>query len=510
MLAQVFAQASIVNDFANLGGQYSTAVLPQPLSDPEWVHFNEGLAQRLGLDMSIPQARALLLQLCAGQNSLPGGKTVATVYSGHQFGVWAGQLGDGRAHLLGRVVGPQANVEWQLKGSGRTPYSRMGDGRAVLRSSIREYLGSHAMSALGVPTTEALALVRSHDVVYREQMESAAIVLRTAPTFLRFGSYEHWQHNPEALARLVRYTIASFFPHLSSLESADDYEQLSLTPELISAWLRDVIERTACLIAHWQTLGFCHGVMNTDNMSILGLTIDYGPYAFMDQFHYAFTPNTTDRGGRYSWYQQPPVAFWNVTRLASAMLGLGLNEERVHQCLEYFEPAFWQHYHQLMRKKMGLTQAQHTDAAFFDRWWKLLNEGRADVTLSFRYLADYVHSLDAQDESEASGRRRFELLFAPSSIDLLKAWLNEYVHRLNSEPMPHAQRAMAMRDHNPLYVVRNHLAQRCITAAEQGDYSVLAEFFRVLERPFTEQAGMAHWALPPRPEERVPMLSCSS
>src|SRR5699024_4363382 len=200
---------------------------------------------------------------------------------------WAGQLGDGRAHLLGRVIGPQADVELQLKGSGRTPYSRMGDGRAVLRSSIREYLASHAMYALGVPTTEALALVRSEDPVYREQVERAAIVLRTAPTFLRFGSYEHWQRDPKALAQLVRYTIAHFFPDLSTVENAEDYNELELTSGLIAAWLREIIERTARSMPHRQTLGFCQGGMNTDNMPVLALTIDYGAYDLMDDFHYA-------------------------------------------------------------------------------------------------------------------------------------------------------------------------------------------------------------------------------
>lgn len=509
MLEQVFAHTTIINDFAELGTRYSTEIAPQPLQDPEWVHLNQGLAQRLGLDLETPGAYDFLLQLCAGQVGLPNGKTVAAVYSGHQFGIWAGQLGDGRAHLLGRVIGPEADVELQLKGSGRTPYSRMGDGRAVLRSSIREYLASYAMQTLGVPTTEALALVRSHDAVYREQVETAAIVLRTAPTFLRFGSYEHWQQDPDALAHLVRYTIAHFFPHLSTVE-ADQFSQLELTPELITTWLREVVERTARLIAHWQTLGFCHGVMNTDNMSVLGLTIDYGPYAFMDEFHYAFTPNTTDRGGRYSWYQQPPVAFWNLTRLASVMLRLDVAKEELQRCLEHYEPTFWHHYHQLMRRKMGLTTVDDADTAFFDRWWKLLNDGRADVTLSFRYLADYVQHLDNEEPKGLAASERFKELFDPKASASLSAWLHEYDERSNRESLSISDRVQLMQANNPLYVVRNHLAQRCISAAEQGDYTLLDEFFTVLSNPFTEQEGMEHWAQPPTPDEQVPMLSCSS
>jgi len=510
MLEQIFAHTTIVNDFAELGEKFSTAIAPQPLQQPQWVHLNQDLARRLGLDLSPPQAREQLLQLCAGHMSLPQGKTVAAVYSGHQFGVWAGQLGDGRAHLLGRVIGPQADVELQLKGSGRTPYSRMGDGRAVLRSSIREYLASHAMHALGVPTTEALALVRSEDPVYREQVEQAAIVLRTAPTFLRFGSYEHWQRDPKALAQLVRYTIAHFFPDISTVTDPDEFESLKLTPALVTAWLRDIVEKTARLMAHWQTLGFCHGVMNTDNMSVLGLTIDYGPYAFMDEFHYAFTPNTTDRGGRYSWYQQPPVAFWNLTRLASVLLSLDIEKQDLQRCLEHYEPTFWHHYHELMRRKTGLSTVADSDTEFFDRWWKLLNDGRADVTLSFRYLADYLQYQDDDSDQAELARARFTGLFDESAASALSAWLHEYAQRCERDPLALADRVNLMRANNPLYVVRNHLAQRCITAAQEGDYTVLDEFFTVLTNPFTEQAGMEHWATPPGPDEQVSMLSCSS
>ncbi|HLS17994.1 MAG TPA: YdiU family protein [Paenalcaligenes sp.] len=510
MLEQVFARTTIVNDFAGLGEKFSTAIAPQPLQQPEWVHLNQDLAQRLGLDLTRPDAVDALLQLCAGQSGLPAGKTVAAVYSGHQFGVWAGQLGDGRAHLLGRVVGPSADVELQLKGSGRTPYSRMGDGRAVLRSSIREYLASHAMYALGVPTTEALALVRSDDPVYREQVERAAIVLRTAPTFLRFGSFEHWQRDPKALAQLIRYTIAHFFPHLSTVASPEDFEQLKLSPGLVTAWLREIVEQTARLIAHWQTLGFCHGVMNTDNMSIIGLTIDYGPYAFMDEFYYAFTPNTTDRGGRYAWYQQPPVAFWNLTRLASVLLSLDIDKEDLQRCLEHYEPTFWHHYNELMRRKMGLSTVDDADSVFFDRWWKLLNDGRADVTLSFRYLADYVQHVHDDSPQGEQARSRFLDLFDAQAESALTAWLHEYAQRSEREPLSEGDRVHLMRANSPLYVVRNHLAQRCIHAAENGDYDVLEEFFTVLSNPFTEQAGMAHWATPPGPNEQVSMLSCSS
>jgi len=427
------------------------------------------------------------------------GKTLAAVYSGHQFGVWAGQLGDGRAHLLGRVVGPKANCELQLKGSGQTPYSRMGDGRAVLRSSIREYLASHAMHALGIPTTEALAILCSDDPVYREQVEKAAIVVRTAPTFIRFGSFEHWHQQPKQLAALLRYTLTHFFPHLCPKDHELSTHKLELSDALVVQWFTEVVQRTAKLIAHWQVVGFCHGVMNTDNMSVLGLTIDYGPYAFMDNFHYAFTPNTTDRAGRYSWYQQPPVAFWNLSRLGSVLTHLKIDAKLLQSALEHFEPSFWHEYNQLMRQKLGLNKSFSDEAAFFDRWWKLLNDGQADVTLSFRYLAEYPEN-----------KEKFKALFLTKAHSALDTWLQEYTGYLQKDNLQPEDRKKMMNAHNPLYVLRNHLAHRCITAAEKGDYAPLAEAFEVLSQPYTEQEGMQHWAEPPTQDEQIPMLSCSS
>lgn len=499
MLEQIFAHTQIENDFADLGGEFSTPLAPQPLNDPQWVHFNKELAGRLGLDLSVPGTKKALLEIVSGHTPLPQGQTVAAVYSGHQFGIWAGQLGDGRAHLLGRVVYGKQSLEWQLKGSGRTPYSRMGDGRAVLRSTIREYLASHAMQALGVPTTEALGIVTSSDPVYREQVEQAAIVLRTAPTFIRFGSFEHWHHQPQHMATLLRYSIARFFPELSPLTDWRQYEQIKLSAELVCRWFAELVQRTARMVAHWQVLGFCHGVMNTDNMSILGLTIDYGPYAFMDEFQYAFTPNTTDRGGRYSWYQQPPVAFWNLSRLASALTALGVAKEQLQAVLTQFESDFWVYYHALMRQKLGLTQELPDDGEFFDRWWKLLQAGGADVTLSFRNLATYPERPQS-----------FKALFKRDAHAALEVWLAEYDVRLEKEGQNLQNRQALMHNHNPLYVVRNHLAQRCIVAAEQGDYAPLAEFFEVLTMPFTEQPAAEQWAQPPTADERVPALSCSS
>src|SRR5699024_951601 len=317
MLEQIFAHTTIVNDFAELGEKFSTAIAPQPLQQPQWVHLNQDLARRLGLDLSPPQAREQLLQLCAGHMSLPQGKTVAAVYSGHQFGVWAGQLGDGRAHLLGEVLNSQDQaIEWQLKGSGLTPFSRMGDGRAVLRSSVREYLVSEAMWGLGIPTTGALAIVRSDDPVYRETVGTAAIVLRTAPSFIRFGTFEHLRKDASQLRDLLHYVCQRFYPECYY----DQNGQQQPDTDMALGFLREVTRKTAVLIADWLTVGFCHGVLNTDNMSVLGLTLDYGPFGFMDRFQADHICNATDTGGRYAWNAQASIGYWNLHRLAGCFL----------------------------------------------------------------------------------------------------------------------------------------------------------------------------------------------
>ena len=281
------------------------------------------------------------LDVCAGTAPLPGGVTLSAVYSGHQFGVWAGQLGDGRAHLLGEVQGPGGSLEIQLKGSGRTPYSRMGDGRAVIRSSVREYLASEAMAGLGIATTRALALVVGDDPVYRETVERAAVVTRVSPSFIRFGSFEHWGSSPENLQVLLDYVVDKFYPECRQ----GDNNETALR------FLREVIARSAKMVADWQTVGFCHGVMNTDNMSILGLTMDYGPYGFMDGFQINHVCNHTDSQGRYAWNAQPSVVHWNLYRLASSLTGLGVEADALRAELQGYEARFIEAYQaNLVRK----------------------------------------------------------------------------------------------------------------------------------------------------------------
>ena len=479
------------NSFADLPEAFYSRVSPMPPGAPRLLHANPDVARLLGLDEDVLQS-ADFLALCAGQIPLPGGQTIATVYSGHQFGVWAGQLGDGRAHLLGEIHGPTGAWEIQLKGSGRTPYARMGDGRAVLRSSVREYLASEAMAGLGIPTTRALALVVSDDPVYRETVETAAVVTRVSPSFLRFGHFEHWGHTHARQKALLDHAVDRFFPECRQAgEGPDD------TPAITLAFLREVVRRTAVLIAHWQLAGFCHGVMNTDNMSILGLTLDYGPYGFMDRFNARHICNHTDTGGRYAWNAQPAVAHWNLYRLAGSLMVLGCDGESLQDCIKPFEAEFLGAFHQGLARKFGLRDWREGDGELADAWWSLLHEQSADFTLAFRHLAD------ADEAPEA-----FLALFADPAA--AQAWLERYRARLAAQDWDALARRADMRRANPLYVLRNHLAQRAIEAAQHGDASEIDRLLSLLRDPYTERPGMADYAAPPPTGAPAVAVSCSS
>ncbi|NLC35914.1 MAG: YdiU family protein, partial [Alcaligenaceae bacterium] len=377
----------VANSFAELPREFHTFLQPQPLNEPRLLHSNAEVAALLGLDAAALRSPEFL-EIVSGQRPLPGGRTLAAVYSGHQFGMWAGQLGDGRAHLLGEILTPQGAWEIQLKGAGLTPYSRMGDGRAVLRSSVREYLASEAMAGLGIPTTRALALVVSDDPVYRETVETAAIVTRVSPSFVRFGSFEHWERKPEPLRILTDYVIDRHFPEVRESRGGEavSWEQAVLR------MLREVVRRTASMVADWMTAGFCHGVMNTDNMSILGLTIDYGPYGFMDGFQANHVCNHSDTHGRYAWNVQPAIAHWNLYRLASVFLSVGLKEEELRDVASAYEGDFLAAYQGNLCRKLGLESWQQGDDDLIDAWWRLLHEQRADFTLAFRSLASVSHN----------------------------------------------------------------------------------------------------------------------
>jgi len=491
-LVTSLADLRVENSYAGLPRDFHTFLQPQPLGDPKLLHANVEVAAILGIDPSVLKSPEFL-QVVSGEQPLPGGRTLAAVYSGHQFGVWAGQLGDGRAHLLGEIITPQGPQELQLKGSGRTPYSRMGDGRAVLRSSVREYLASEAMAGLGIPTTRALAIVVSDDPVYRETVETAAIVTRVAPSFVRFGSFQHWTGKAEQLRILTDYVIDRFFPQAresSAGEANSDHQP-------ILRMLRKVTRLTARMVADWQTVGFCHGVMNTDNMSILGLTMDYGPYGFMDGFQANHICNHSDTSGRYAWNVQPAVAHWNLYRLGSVFLTLGLEEEDLREALSSYQDDFLQAYHSNLRRKFGLQTWLKEDEQLVDDWWRLLHSQRADFTLAFRTLAD----------APVDPQAFLKLFHDPEPA---RQWLHSYEQRLQAQTFPEAERRESMLRVNPLYVLRNHLAQEAIEAAGRGDPGEIETLINLLRDPYTERPGFEYYAQEaPEWAQRLE-VSCSS
>ncbi|MGN6085892.1 protein adenylyltransferase SelO [Trinickia sp.] len=490
--------------FGGLGSAFYTRLPAAPLPAPYVVGFSVDAARMLGLDPAIVSEPGFA-ELFAGNatrewpsEALP----YASVYSGHQFGVWAGQLGDGRALSLGELEHGSARFELQLKGSGRTPYSRMGDGRAVLRSSIREFLCSEAMHHLGIPTTRALTVVGSDQSVRREEIETAAVVTRVAPSFVRFGHFEHFYaaDRPAELRALAEHVIERFYP---SCREADD-------PYL--ALLDIVVERTAQLVAQWQAVGFCHGVMNTDNMSILGLTIDYGPFGFVDGFDAGHICNHSDTQGRYAYRMQPQIAYWNCFCLAQALLPLfgerydeATRAERAvadaQGVLERFKGHFGPALEARFQAKLGLGELREGDAALADRLLALMHASRADFTLTFRGLA----SVSKQD---ASGDAAVRDLF----LDLpgIDGWLADYRARLAAEPIDDAARRAAMNRVNPKFVLRNHLAETAIRHAKEKDFSEVERLASVLRRPFDEQPEHESYAALPPDWAGTLEVSCSS
>jgi len=480
------------NSFACLPSQFYTRLNTQPLNRPRLLHANLPVAQMLGLSEQA-LSRPEFLDVVSGTRGLKGGDTLAAVYSGHQFGVWAGQLGDGRAHLLGEVLTPQGGFELQLKGSGLTPYSRMGDGRAVIRSSVREYLASEAMAGLGIATTRALALVTAQDPVYRETVERAAVVTRVSPTFVRFGSFEHWTQHPSQMQALFSYVIDRFYPECRDGSAGDTRGEHAT----ILRFLRAVIRRSAKLVADWQTVGFCHGVMNTDNMSIIGLTLDYGPYGFMDAFQIRHICNHTDTQGRYAWNAQPSVMHWNLYRLASALAVLGPEPDDLREQLSGFEPDFLDAYRSNLVRKFGLRAWQEGDEVLVDDWWRLLHTQQADFTLSFRRLATIT-----------SDPEPFLALF--TDREAAGNWLEGYRVRIERDSLPNDERIAQMNEANPVYVLRNHLAELAIQAAEKDDASEIDTLLQLLRTPYTEKAGYESYAAPAPDWARELHVSCSS
>ncbi|CAM3682098.1 protein adenylyltransferase SelO [Paracidovorax anthurii] len=476
------------NGFAALGPDFFTELAPTPLPDPYWIAGSTDTAGLIGLAPGWLGSDAAR-QVLSGNALLHGMRPLASVYSGHQFGVWAGQLGDGRAILLGETEG---GYEVQLKGSGRTPYSRMGDGRAVLRSSVREFLCSEAMHALGIPTTRALALTGSPAPVVREEIETAAVVTRVAPSFIRFGHFEHFAARDQEpqLRALADYVIDRYYPACRDAGPASGGHPYA-------ALLRTVSERTAALVAQWQAVGFCHGVMNTDNMSILGLTIDYGPFQFLDAFDPGHICNHSDGQGRYAFDQQPQVAYWNLFCLGQALMPLIGDTGLAQAALESYRSVFPAEFMRRMRAKLGLSAPREGDAALVDGLLGLLARHAVDHTLFWRRLSGAVASQDFTPVRD---------LFPDRAA--WDAWLLQYSEHLSQEDQRHA--ADLMLKTTPRFVLRNHLGELAIRAARAGDFAPLQALQAVLARPFDEHPGREEWAgFPPDWASSIE-ISCSS
>ncbi|NKI74543.1 YdiU family protein [Dickeya sp. CFBP 2040] len=466
---------------------FYTELTPTPLQGARLLYHNATLAEELGL--SADWFEGDNGRIWSGEQLLPGMAPLAQVYSGHQFGVWAGQLGDGRGILLGQQqLADGRTQDWHLKGAGLTPYSRMGDGRAVLRSVVREFLASEALHHLGIPTTRALTIVSSDHPVQREQEEQGAMLLRVADSHVRFGHFEHfyYRREPEKVRQLAEYVIACYWPQWQ--QEADRYY----------LWFSDVVERTARLIAHWQAVGFAHGVMNTDNMSVLGLTIDYGPFGFMDDYQPDYVCNHSDHQGRYAFDNQPSVGLWNLHRLAQSLSGL-MPANLLQQALDRYEPALMQQFGELMRAKLGFGTPQAQDNDLLVGLLQLMKREQADYSHIFRLLSE--------TECHSSHSPLRDVFIDRAAFD---DWFRVYRQRLALESEDDAGRQRRMKQANPRYVLRNYLAQQAIERAQKEDVSLLARLHQVLRQPYADQPDMADLAALPPDWGKHLVISCSS
>ncbi|MBD1387978.1 YdiU family protein [Neiella sp. HB171785] len=471
--------------FNELAGTYSK-VSPDAISNPVLVAYSQQTGQSLGLAEQ-PDADALC-RYFSGQALLPGSEPIAQVYAGHQFGQYVPQLGDGRGLLLGQIRNQQGDlVDLHLKGAGQTPYSRFGDGRAVLRSSIREFLASEALTGLAIPTTQALCVIGSDTPVQREELESAATLLRIADSHLRFGHFEYFYHRNEhdKLKQLADFALRHHFPEC--LEQPAPY----------AAMFEQVVVKTAQLIAHWQAVGFTHGVMNTDNMSLLGLTIDYGPYGFMDGYQAGYIPNHSDHGGRYSYAQQPGIGHWNLQCLALALSPL-VSKEQSQLALEHYQTALLGRYSQLMAGKFGLDEIQQDDGEMLNGLFTLMQAEGQDLTRTFRQLSH-------QDVTE----QRTPMEDNWVDREGFRQWWQAYrQRRLAQGDAQYWQQQMLAT--NPKYVLRNYMAQQAIEEAQSGRFDEIARLQQVLAKPFAEQPEFEQYAaLPPDWSQHLE-ISCSS
>jgi protein adenylyltransferase len=479
------------NTYARLPEAFYAKLNPTPFSSsPYLVSFNAAAADLIDLDHREAQ-RPEFSALFGGSMLTPAMEPLAMLYSGHQFGVYVPQLGDGRAILLGEATNARGE-RWDLhlKGAGITPFSRDGDGRAVLRSTIREYLCSEAMHALGIPSTRALSIIGSDDTVYREQVESGAMLLRMAPSHVRFGTFEifYYRRQYEHLKVLADYVIDHHYAHLR--ETTDKY----------AALFAQVVERTARLIARWQAVGWAHGVMNTDNMSILGLTLDYGPFGFMDDYDAGFICNHSDHNGRYAFNQQPYIGLWNLSCLAQALLPLA-EKDALKEGLDGYTPLFEREYRSLMRVKLGLAEARDQDDELIHDFLSLLQGSHADYTIVWRELGGFLSGRGVANDKLREhflNRERFD------------AWAVQYAERLRAERSQDDDRQQAMNRVNPKYVLRNYLVQAAIEKAQQKDFAEIDRLLTLLRHPYTDQPGMEGYAAPPPNWGKHISVSCSS
>jgi len=502
-------------------------VQPTPVANPSLVAFSKECAGIL--DLSEEEcSRLAFTEAFAGNTVLPGSEPYAACYGGHQFGNWAGQLGDGRAMSLGEVVNEKGERwELQLKGAGPTPYSRTADGRAVLRSSVREFLCSEAMFHLGVPTTRALSLCQTGDAVVRDVMydgnarpEPGAVVCRVAPSFIRFGNFELLASRGDLkrLASLARYTLDRHFPEI---EIPDDGSLKKAIPEMIAK----VCETTAEMVAAWQRVGFVHGVMNTDNMSILGITIDYGPYGWVDNFDRKWTPNTTDnRNKRYCFYNQPGIAVWNLVRLANALLPLVEGDAKpLEEALGAFEKTYLALEARDRAGKLGFVEwrggkgeKEGEDAKGDAKLWEdledLLEKWETDYTIFFRQLGHVTTTPDADVYAhlDTTLARAFYTPPTPGQREIWASWLTKYIERVREDGGEDGERKARMETANPKYVLRNYLAQEAIDQAEAGDNSGVQELLEVMRNPYAEQPGFEERYYQRRPEWARKKVGCSA
>jgi uncharacterized protein YdiU (UPF0061 family) len=511
------ADPQTANTRRQVFGACYSRVMPAQVANPQLVAYSREVAELLDLSPEDCESDDFT-QVFVGNRLLPGMDPYATCYGGHQFGVWAGQLGDGRAINLGETVNRRGE-HWmlQLKGAGETPYSRTADGLAVLRSSVREFLCSEAMYHLGVPTTRALSLILTGEEVIRDMFyngnprpEPGAVVCRVAPSFTRFGNFQIFAARGEIdlLKKLVDFTIRTDFPHLGE-PSLDVYLK----------WFEEVCRRTADMIVHWQRVGFVHGVMNTDNMSILGLTIDYGPYGWLENYDPGWTPNTTDSAERrYRFGNQPQIAFWNLGQLANAIYPLIEQVEPLQQAINSYVETFEPGWQAMVAAKLGLNVYDPaTDDALNTELLILLQLVETDMTIFYRKLAQLV--MDAELSNDALMAPLMDAYYVPEQLTdeyktRLGDWLKSYIKRVQSSGIADAERIKIMNAANPKYVLRNYLAQLAIDKAEQGDFSMVSELLELLRHPYDEQPskeGFASkrpdWA---RQRPGCSTLSCSS